>query len=97
VTVLHLINRAPPADALARCLASLTAQDTVLFYESGVLACCAGALTSSARSSRVRFVALRVDVEAFGAASRLDPAVEIVDDVDFVDLVASHQPIVSWA
>jgi len=96
MAALHLVNR-PAADAArARCLASLGSGDTVLFYESGVLGCTVGSIDRRNAQPNVRYVALRADVERHGVAGRLDRGVAIVDDLEFVDLVASHKPIVSW-
>ena len=96
MATLHLVNRSTPDGAVARCLAALREHDTVLFYENGVWACCVGALDGRDAVATVRFVALRADVDAHGVRDRLDCSIEVVDDADFVELVATHNPIVSW-
>ena len=96
---LHLIN-APSrtSPALANCLSAASTGDTVLLIENGVF--CAVAATFAAISRKpagVNWCALVGDVRARGLELRLAGSIAVVDDRAFVDLVASHQPIVSWS
>lgn len=85
MAALHLVNH---ASALPACLARAGADDAVLLLEDGVYA----AVTSTSRAVYV----LEADVRARGLVARLPAHATVVDDAGFVDLVAAHQPVVTW-
>ena len=84
MATLHIVNR---TSALERCLSVAAPDDSVLLIEDGVKA----AATDSGRP----IIALREDLDARNVTVNR-PDTVIVDYSGFVDLVASHQPIVSW-
>ncbi|MEZ5561077.1 MAG: sulfurtransferase complex subunit TusB [Pseudomonadales bacterium] len=83
---LHIVNQVA---ALADCLSVAGEDDSVLLIESAVYA------AADPWQERPLF-ALAPDVQARGLHGRLGTAVTLVSDGAFVDLVAAHQPIVSW-
>jgi tRNA 2-thiouridine synthesizing protein B len=85
MATLHLVNHAGVLDA---CLQRAHVSDAVLLIEDGVYA-------ATRPLSRPVFV-LKLDVQARGLMSRLCDEASLVDDAGFVDLVAGHQPIVTW-
>jgi len=99
MATLHLINAAPHSrSALRQCLYAASDGDTVLLIENGVF--CAVAPTfeqNVSKATGLNWCALVNDVQARGIDTRLAPSIVLVDDHAFVDLVASHQPIVSWS
>jgi len=99
MATLHIINSAPSdSAALGRCLRCASDGDTVLFIGNGVYCGNATAferLTALARD--VAWLTLADDVTARGLADRLHQRIGQVDDAGFVDLVVTHQPIVSWS
>jgi len=86
MNTLHLINH--PA-ALAECLDVAASADTILLLENGVYA-----VVDLAPGRRL--CALETDVRARGLAARLPAHVELASDEDFVALVETHQPVVTW-
>jgi tRNA 2-thiouridine synthesizing protein B len=87
MSILHLVNR---ASALAACLTAAADDDAILLLEDGVYAAIEGLAPPR------RLQALRPDVAARGLGDRLAAQVELASDEDFVRLVESHQPIVTW-
>jgi tRNA 2-thiouridine synthesizing protein B len=85
--ILFIVNRAP---ALASCLGVAAPSDTVLLIEDGVFAATAAPAFSG------NLVALEPDVRARGLAARVAHDVCVVDDTGFVELVTTHEPIVTW-
>ena len=99
MATLHLINASShSSSALLRCLYAATVGDTVLLIENGVF--CAVAPTfarDASKATGLNWCALVDDARSRGIEHRLAPSITLVDDHAFVDLVTSHQPIVSWS
>jgi sulfur relay protein TusB/DsrH len=85
--ILFIVNQAA---ALASCFGVATTSDSILLIEDGVFA----AVTSHRWSGTL--AALEPDVRARGLTERLASHVRVVDDAGFVDMVTTHQPIVTW-
>jgi tRNA 2-thiouridine synthesizing protein B len=85
--ILFIVNR---ATALASCLGVAAPSDTILLIEDGVFA------ATAARDWTGSLVALEPDVRARGLAERVLHDVRVVDDTGFVELVTTHEPIVTW-
>jgi len=81
---LHIVNHAP---ALAGCASVARSGDSILLIEEGVRA----AVADQDR----RVLVLEEDLTA-NPAGRLGANVERIDRHAFVELVASHAPIVTW-
>ena len=99
MATLHLINASSRASpALTNCLYAAKAGDTVLLIENGVFCAVAATFDAIARKpAALNWCALDDDVRSRGIESRLADAIALVDARAFVDLVVSHQPIVSWS
>jgi tRNA 2-thiouridine synthesizing protein B len=99
MATLHLINASSHrSSAMLRCLSAATNGDTVLLIENGVF--CAVAATFAhdvSKATGLNWCALIDDARVRGIEHRLAPSIALVDDRAFVDLVVSHQPIVSWS
>jgi tRNA 2-thiouridine synthesizing protein B len=87
MAVLHLVNK--PA-ALTACLRVAAEDDAVLLLEDGVYA------AARALAPDRPLNALEIDVRARGLADRLAAQVDVVSDAQFVMLVESHRPVVTW-
>ncbi len=87
MAVLFIVNR---ASALASCLATAEASDTVLLIEDGVF----GAIGAPAARSPI--AALEPDLRARGLLGRIADGVRAISDADFVDLAIAHSPVVTW-
>ena len=99
MATLHIVNTpTESSSALARCLYAASPGDTVLLIGNGVY--CGVAVSFEqhrSQSDGLHWFALADDVRARGMARRLAACIALVDDGGFVDLVAAHQPIVSWS
>ena len=99
MATLHLVNA--PSDrstALVDCLYAATPGDTVLLIENGVFCAVAAVFEHIAvKSTGLTWCASLYDVQSRGIAAALAPSILLIDDRAFVDLVVSHQPIVSWS
>jgi len=98
MAALHLIASSPDAGAaLQNCLGAAAPGDAILLIGNGVYRAATASFGRIAKRSVVtRWYALAVDVAQRGIGSELNTVVAI-DDATFVDLVTSHQPIVSWS
>ncbi len=85
MATLHLVNS---QTALQSCLDVAADDDSVLLIEDGVY----GATTDVARALLV----LAPDVEARGLKDRIPSTAESIDYDQFVALVETHKPIVTW-
>jgi sulfur relay protein TusB/DsrH len=85
MSTLHIINR---PSALPSCLEVAAESDTILLIEEAVHC----ALDKQPRP----LIALRDDLESRELPTQLPDDTQLVDYPGFVDLVATHQPIVSW-
>jgi sulfur relay protein TusB/DsrH len=95
MSTLHLINR---PGTLKVCIDAVTRGDSLLFYESGVLACTAAGFVECLDAlDGIDTFALDPDVAAAGIGNRLDPRIVRLDDAGFVDLVVRHHKTVSWS
>lgn len=98
---LHTVNKSPAAgNALASCLAHLTAGAAILLMEDGVYAALAAAATAplvAAAAEGHPVYVLEPDLVARGLGeSRLLHNITRVDYGGFVDLAAAHSNIVAW-
>ena len=99
MSTLHLIN-APGGDstALANCLRAALDGDTVLLIGNGVFCAVAATFTRvRTRKRQLSWCALSDDIASRGIGLDIAASVRQIDDAAFVDLVATHQPIVSWS
>jgi sulfur relay protein TusB/DsrH len=96
---LHVIACSPDSGAAVQnCLRTAAADDAVVLIGNGVYCAVAGAFSRIAkRSPTTKWYALETDVARRGIAGGFGAGVELIDDSAFVDLVTSHQPIVSWS
>jgi|AP45_3_1055517.scaffolds.fasta_scaffold413518_1 sulfur relay protein TusB/DsrH len=85
MATLHIVNKSP---ALASCLQTAALEDTILLIEDAVY-------QASVPTER-KLLALTDDVDARGLKARVRRNVSVVDYDEFVNLVTTHQPIVSW-
>jgi tRNA 2-thiouridine synthesizing protein B len=99
MATLHLIGAPPDGSAaLSNCLRAATPGDAVLLIGNGVLCAIATAFTrATARTAGLSWYVLSEDVASRGIGNLIATSVRQVDDAAFVDLVAMHQPIVSWS
>jgi len=96
MSTLHII--AADGAAMMHCLHAAAPGDTVVLIGNGVYCLAAtGFARRQARAKGVAWCALSEDVAQRGIGDRVPATVRAIDDGDFVDLVATHQPIVSWA
>ncbi|MGK0442494.1 MAG: tRNA 2-thiouridine synthesizing protein B [Pseudohongiellaceae bacterium] len=94
--ILHTVNKSPPhSNCLAECLRLCTDKHTILLIEDGVYAGQNGS-PYLANCPTKKIYALQADVLARGLDKRLSPAVSVIDDQGFVDLVTQHQTVQSW-
>jgi sulfur relay protein TusB/DsrH len=84
MAALHVVNR---PEALAGCVAVAAERDTILLIEDGVYA----AIPDHPKPA---FLVLDDDAHARGIDPRA--GMERISYRDFVELVATHQPVVSW-
>lgn len=87
MAALHLVNKAA---ALKPCLSVAEAEDAVLLLEDGVY----GAVAAQAPPRPLHV--LEPDVTARGLADRLGKQTTLASDADFVALVETHHPVVTW-
>ena len=73
-------------------------QGSILFIEDGVLAISAGEYCQQLieENPHISFYALQADVIARGLTDSANPAVTIIDDDGFVELVTRHDCVQSW-
>jgi tRNA 2-thiouridine synthesizing protein B len=98
--MLHIVNKSPThTGALASCLRMALPGQAVLLIEDGVYAATSGSSSEAAvraAAAKVKFYALKPDLEARGVAARALDGVTLVDYGGFVDLVAEHGTPNSW-
>ena len=85
MATLHIVNK---SNALASCLQTAATEDTVLLIEDAVY--------QASMISERKLLALADDIDARGFKARVGENVAVVDYDEFVNLVTTHQPIVSW-
>ncbi len=85
MATLHIVNK---SSALASCLKTASTEDTVLLIEDAVY--------QASMVSERKLLALADDIDARGFKARVGEHVAVVDYDEFVNLVTTHQPIVSW-
>ncbi|MDP3699365.1 MAG: sulfurtransferase complex subunit TusB [Hylemonella sp.] len=98
--MLHIVNKSPTqAGSLASCLRMALPGQAVLLIEDGVYAATTGSSSEAqvrAAAGKLKFYALKPDLEARGMTARAIEGVTLVDYGGFVDLVAEHGPSNSW-
>jgi tRNA 2-thiouridine synthesizing protein B len=96
---LHLIASSPDASAAVQnCLRVAGPTDAVILIGNGVYCAVAPAFRRLVtRSATPEWYALAPDVDRRGISAALGESVVVIDDLRFVDLVITHQPIVSWS
>ena len=98
--MLHIVNKSPSQTrSLESCLRMALPGSAVLLIEDGVYGATAGSSSEAdvrAAVAKVRFFALRPDMEARGVTARALDGVTLVDYGGFVDLVAEHGTSNSW-
>lgn len=96
---LHIINASSDRRAaMENCLHAASPGDTVLLIGNGVFWAVAAVFAREvSHASGISWCALALDIVSRGVADRIAAEVQQIDDGAFVDLVASHHPIVSWS
>lgn len=98
--MLHIINKSPTQTrSLESCLRMALPGHAVLLIEDGIYAAAAGSTAEASvreAAGKVKFFALKPDMEARGMAARALDGVTLVDYGGFVDLVAEHGTPNSW-
>ncbi len=98
--MLHIVNKSPSqTGALASCLRMAQPGSAVLLIEDGIYGATAGGPAEAqvrAAAAKVKFFALKPDMEARGVTARALDGVTLVDYGGFVDLVAEHGTPNSW-
>lgn len=98
--MLHIVNKSPTAArSLESCLRMALPGQAVLLIEDGVYAATTGSSSEAqlrAAASKVKFYALKPDLDARGMSARALDNVTLVDYGGFVDLVAEHGTPNSW-
>jgi tRNA 2-thiouridine synthesizing protein B len=99
MATLHLINASlDDSAALSNCLRAALDGDTVLLIGNGVYCAVAETfLRIRAGKIELSWCASSEDVVSRGITRRVAEAIRLIDDGAFVDLVAQHQPVVSWS
>jgi sulfur relay protein TusB/DsrH len=98
MATLHIVNTpAESSSALTRCLYAASPGDAVLLIGNGIYSAVAASFPRHRPKHDVAWFVLRDDVRARGMTDRLANGIVEIDDDGFVDLVAAHQPIVSWS
>ena len=97
MSTLHLLAQGPHTDVLEQLQAACADGDGVLLLEDGVyLGLTLGADLASTLPGCAGVYALREHVLARGMEARLQAGIELVDYPEFVRLVTTHRPVVSW-
>ncbi len=98
--MLHIVNKSPSQTrSLESCLRMALPGSAVLLIEDGIYGATAGSSSEAAvraAAAKVKFFALKPDMEARGVAARALEDVTLVDYGGFVDLVAEHGTPNSW-
>ncbi len=98
--MLHIVNKSPSqTGSLASCLRMALPGQAVLLIEDGIYGATAGSSSEAAvraAAGKVKFYALKPDLEARGMTARALEGVTLVDYGGFVDLVAEHGTPNSW-
>jgi sulfur relay protein TusB/DsrH len=99
MATLHIVNASSERRAaLDNCLRVSSRGDSVLLVGNGVYWGVEAVFAQIAkRAAGASCFALAADVAARGIGHLLTDRVQQIDDGAFVDLVESHQPIVSWS
>ncbi len=99
MATLHIINASlDRRAAMENCLHAVLPGDTVLLIGNGVFWAVAATFDREAsRAHDISWCALVPDVVSRGIGEHVSAKVQQIDDGAFVDLVASHRPIVSWS
>lgn len=98
--MLHIVNKSPSQTrSLESCLRMALPGSAVLLIEDGVYGATTGSSSEAAvraAAAKVKFFALKPDMEARGITAKAVDGVTLVDYGGFVDLVAEHGTPNSW-
>jgi tRNA 2-thiouridine synthesizing protein B len=97
--ILHTVNKSPYShQTLQECLRVCQQRGSILLIEDGVLAISDGEHCRQLieQNPQINFYALQADVLARGLTGSVHPAVSIIDDDGFVELVTQHRCVQSW-
>ncbi len=84
--------------ALSNCLRCASPGDSVLLIGNGVLCAVSSVFAHTPSHGKdLSWYALADDIATRGIGDRIAEQIRQIDDGAFVDLVAAHQPIVSWS
>ena len=99
MATLHIINASSDRRvALRNCLQGASPGDTVLLIGNGVFWSVTAIFDrEGSHADGISWCALMPDVVARGIGEYVSAKVQQIEDGAFVDLVASHYPIVSWS
>jgi tRNA 2-thiouridine synthesizing protein B len=85
MATLHIVNH---EENLASCLEVASRDDAILLIEDAVYA--------SIRTQPRAVLAIEDDIQARGISTMVDPEVSRIDYMKMVELVTTHEPVVSW-
>ena len=97
--ILHTVNKSPFNDSsFSDCLKFCSKGSSVLLIEDGVYAGKDNTPYSQLidSHSEIQFYALIADVKARGLSQHMAPAINLIDDSEFVALAVSHHSVQSW-
>lgn len=98
---LHTVNKSPHTSiALSSCLNLISPQSALVLIEDGVYAAVESATHIQQLNSPlgIKLYALKPDLEARGLIeTQLLSDIEVIEYIDFVDLVAAYSSVVAWS
>ncbi|MCG8380852.1 MAG: sulfurtransferase complex subunit TusB [Gammaproteobacteria bacterium] len=98
---LHTVNKSlHTSTALSSCLNLISPQSALVLIEDGVYAAVGNATHIQPFNSSlgIKLYALKPDLEARGLIeTRLLSDIEVIEYIDFVDLVAAYSSVVAWS
>ncbi|MEH6556773.1 MAG: sulfurtransferase complex subunit TusB [Oceanicoccus sp.] len=98
--ILHTINKSPYRDnSFIECLRFIGGQASVLLIEDGVYAAqdnTSFSLVLDTLDPEILCYALAADIDARGLNNTLIKRVTLINDSEFVELVATHHAVQSW-
>jgi tRNA 2-thiouridine synthesizing protein B len=99
MSTLHIVAASTAnSAALARCLRAAAPGDALLLIGNGVYCAIATDFPKhQARGKQITWFALAADLQQRAISDQLPDSVQRVDDAGFVELVVTHQPVVSWS
>lgn len=98
--ILHTVNKSPFRDnSFIECLRFIGGQASILLIEDGVYAAQGNtgfSLMLNKLEPGILCYASAADIDARGLNRSIIERVTLIDDLGFVELVASHQAVQSW-